>query len=255
MSSHLASLEISSTAANQAAVAKKFVCEYPACGKAFATSGHLSRHAKAHSGLKPYSCPIPNCTSKFSRHDNMLQHYRSHAKKIWCSSIPANAPPLRRRPYTKRANPDQQQQQQQQQATRPEAISLPRGQSPPNSVSPTASVHHHSLSRPYPEHGPAEAYAFPNHGYYSPPSPSIRLTDDSVDRRASFSPSASHSHFVRYPHPHPHSVEAASHSRYNHDFPTKLRELSAPALPSVSSVSSPSSERLLPRPVRLSAHS
>ncbi|KAI8801023.1 hypothetical protein BJ742DRAFT_685475, partial [Cladochytrium replicatum] len=54
---------------------KKHVC---ACGKAFSTSGHLSRHERTHTNIKPFACPIPNCTSRFSRHDNMRQHFRSH---------------------------------------------------------------------------------------------------------------------------------------------------------------------------------
>ena len=44
--------------------------------------GHLRRHTKAHTGVKPYQCPIPGCTSKFSRQDNMVQHYRVHSRRL-----------------------------------------------------------------------------------------------------------------------------------------------------------------------------
>ncbi|KAJ3311232.1 hypothetical protein HDU76_003172 [Blyttiomyces sp. JEL0837] len=61
---------------------KRHPCTVPDCGKTFSTSGHLARHLKGHTGVKPYPCPLPDCNSKFSRHDNMLQHYRSHLKRL-----------------------------------------------------------------------------------------------------------------------------------------------------------------------------
>ncbi|KAI9098867.1 hypothetical protein DFS34DRAFT_92674 [Phlyctochytrium arcticum] len=48
------------------------------CPKAFTTSGHLRRHTRIHSGIKPYHCLLEGCESKFARHDNMMQHYRCH---------------------------------------------------------------------------------------------------------------------------------------------------------------------------------
>ncbi|CAG8820785.1 13790_t:CDS:2, partial [Cetraspora pellucida] len=60
---------------------RKYVCNYPKCGKSFSTSGHLARHNKIHTGEKNFSCKMPGCPSKFSRHDNMMQHYRTHLSK------------------------------------------------------------------------------------------------------------------------------------------------------------------------------
>ncbi|KAJ1867192.1 transcriptional repressor [Coemansia sp. RSA 990] len=57
---------------------RKYQCSYPGCGKAFTTSGHLSRHFRIHTGEKNYHCLYPGCTSRFSRQDNMMQHYRTH---------------------------------------------------------------------------------------------------------------------------------------------------------------------------------
>ncbi|ORX65483.1 hypothetical protein DL89DRAFT_215649, partial [Linderina pennispora] len=48
------------------------------CGKAFTTSGHLSRHHRIHTGEKNFVCLHPSCNSRFSRQDNMMQHYRTH---------------------------------------------------------------------------------------------------------------------------------------------------------------------------------
>lgn len=59
---------------------RKYICNYPKCGKSFSTSGHLARHNKIHTGEKNFSCKMPGCPSKFSRHDNMMQHYRTHLK-------------------------------------------------------------------------------------------------------------------------------------------------------------------------------
>ncbi|KAJ2326547.1 transcriptional repressor [Coemansia sp. RSA 2702] len=57
---------------------RKYPCTFPGCGKAFTTSGHLSRHFRIHTGEKNYHCLYPGCASRFSRQDNMMQHYRTH---------------------------------------------------------------------------------------------------------------------------------------------------------------------------------
>ncbi|KAJ1728842.1 hypothetical protein LPJ61_003823, partial [Coemansia biformis] len=62
----------------RAAAKRRYACGFHGCGKAFTTSGHLSRHYRIHTGEKNYRCPYPGCTSRFSRQDNMMQHYRTH---------------------------------------------------------------------------------------------------------------------------------------------------------------------------------
>ncbi|KAJ2712113.1 transcriptional repressor, partial [Coemansia spiralis] len=57
---------------------RRYACGFPGCGKAFTTSGHLSRHYRIHTGEKNYHCMYPGCMSRFSRQDNMMQHYRTH---------------------------------------------------------------------------------------------------------------------------------------------------------------------------------
>ncbi|KAH9049083.1 hypothetical protein EDB84DRAFT_1175471 [Lactarius hengduanensis] len=55
---------------------KKHVCHV--CSKAFTTSGHLSRHARIHTGERNHKCPFPGCDTRCSRQDNLQQHYRIH---------------------------------------------------------------------------------------------------------------------------------------------------------------------------------
>ena len=57
---------------------KKYECV--TCGRLFTTSGHVSRHNRIHTGVKPFACPEADCTARFSRQDNCMQHYRTHCK-------------------------------------------------------------------------------------------------------------------------------------------------------------------------------
>ncbi|KAJ3039801.1 transcriptional repressor [Rhizophlyctis rosea] len=66
--------------ARKACPKKRHYCDE--CEKSFTTSGHLARHKRIHSGIKPFDCPLPECDSRFSRQDNMMQHYRTHVLKV-----------------------------------------------------------------------------------------------------------------------------------------------------------------------------
>lgn len=71
LSSHLSSSTSVGTAQK-----KKHVC--PICERSFSTSGHLSRHARVHTGERNHKCPFPGCETRCSRQDNLQQHYRIH---------------------------------------------------------------------------------------------------------------------------------------------------------------------------------
>ncbi|KAI7828569.1 hypothetical protein BC939DRAFT_394271, partial [Gamsiella multidivaricata] len=50
------------------------------CRMVFTRSEHLARHARKHTGEKPFQCVVEGCTRMFSRFDNMVQHTQTHTK-------------------------------------------------------------------------------------------------------------------------------------------------------------------------------
>ncbi|KAI9273617.1 hypothetical protein BY458DRAFT_508376 [Sporodiniella umbellata] len=59
--------------------AKQFQCKgFGDCNMIFSRSEHLARHARKHTGEKPYKCIVVNCDRTFSRIDNMMQHTNTH---------------------------------------------------------------------------------------------------------------------------------------------------------------------------------
>ncbi|CAO0799277.1 unnamed protein product [Mucor circinelloides] len=58
---------------------KLFQCKgYGDCNMIFTRSEHLARHARKHTGEKPFVCIVSECKKAFSRFDNMMQHTQTH---------------------------------------------------------------------------------------------------------------------------------------------------------------------------------
>lgn len=55
---------------------RPFAC--PGCDRTFARRYDRNRHARKHTGEKPYQCANPECGEEFCRPDALQRHYRAH---------------------------------------------------------------------------------------------------------------------------------------------------------------------------------
>lgn len=78
------SLGTTATSSSSEKSARRYYCRFReslGCMQDFSTSGHASRHARAHTNEKAVACTFDGCDKKFTRADNMKQHLRTHDKQ------------------------------------------------------------------------------------------------------------------------------------------------------------------------------
>ena len=68
---------------------RPFKCDYPTCGKAFATGYGLKSHTRVHTGEKPYPCPEEGCDKAFKTSGDLQKHVRTHTgmNKVWSNQF------------------------------------------------------------------------------------------------------------------------------------------------------------------------
>ncbi|XP_036254178.1 zinc finger protein 76 isoform X2 [Molothrus ater] len=57
---------------------RPYTCDFPSCGKAFATGYGLKSHVRTHTGEKPYKCPEDLCSKAFKTSGDLQKHIRTH---------------------------------------------------------------------------------------------------------------------------------------------------------------------------------
>ncbi|KAM5324569.1 zinc finger protein 76 isoform 2-T5 [Glossophaga mutica] len=57
---------------------RPYRCDFPSCGKAFATGYGLKSHVRTHTGEKPYKCPEELCSKAFKTSGDLQKHVRTH---------------------------------------------------------------------------------------------------------------------------------------------------------------------------------
>ncbi|KAI9351504.1 hypothetical protein BDR26DRAFT_851183 [Obelidium mucronatum] len=66
----------------QRQVQQRYRCSFEGCGKDYSTKGHLLRHRKSHSSVRPFSCEVPGCDRVFTRSDCQKAHIQTHRRKL-----------------------------------------------------------------------------------------------------------------------------------------------------------------------------
>ena len=57
---------------------KKYLCDWPECGKRFLTRQQLKWHMNRHNGVKPYRCDWPDCGKTYGCGVALYKHKRTH---------------------------------------------------------------------------------------------------------------------------------------------------------------------------------
>ncbi|KAG8627254.1 hypothetical protein KVT40_004737 [Elsinoe batatas] len=61
---------------------KKFICDYPSCGKAYARPVRLAEHKRSHTNERPFVCNRDDCGKAFLRDSHLKAHVKSYHEDL-----------------------------------------------------------------------------------------------------------------------------------------------------------------------------
>ncbi|KAI8089787.1 uncharacterized protein BX664DRAFT_263622, partial [Halteromyces radiatus] len=61
---------------------RRFVCDFPFCGKRFIQRSALTVHLRTHSGERPHQCEFIGCSKSFSDSSSLARHRQAKKKKM-----------------------------------------------------------------------------------------------------------------------------------------------------------------------------
>ncbi|KAF4554181.1 Transcription factor IIIA-like protein [Elsinoe fawcettii] len=61
---------------------KKFICDYPNCGKGYARPVRLAEHKRSHTNERPFVCDREACGKAFLRESHLKAHVKSHHEDL-----------------------------------------------------------------------------------------------------------------------------------------------------------------------------
>ncbi|XP_058831196.1 zinc finger protein 708-like [Topomyia yanbarensis] len=72
--------------------ARKYLCPWGGCGRAYTKSSHVTVHLRSHTGEMPFACTWEGCQGRFSRAETLTRHFRKHSgeRKFLCPECPAS---------------------------------------------------------------------------------------------------------------------------------------------------------------------
>ncbi|XP_053684625.1 zinc finger protein 675-like [Sabethes cyaneus] len=59
--------------------ARRYLCPWQGCGRAYTKSSHVTAHLRSHTGELPYACTWEGCELRFSRAETLKRHFRKHS--------------------------------------------------------------------------------------------------------------------------------------------------------------------------------
>lgn len=72
--------------------ARKYLCPWDGCQRAYTKSSHVKAHMRVHTGELPFACPWEGCGGRFPRAETLSRHYRRHSgeRNYVCPQCSAN---------------------------------------------------------------------------------------------------------------------------------------------------------------------